>query len=200
MTNKQSDPSSISKAIATRLKHYRKQQKLSLDELSRKSTVSKGMLVEIEACRANPSIAILCKLATTMGVAVADFVEIAATPSVNIIADSAMPILWAGDKGGNAKLLAGTSGAEMVELWQWQLYPGEHYDSSGHSPGTTELLYIQQGYLDLTIAGASYSIAAGESVVVKTDVAHSYKNLNDCLLTFTMAVHEKVVCMSKALA
>jgi len=42
------DVSTINEAISARIKQYRKQQKISLDELSRRANISKGMLVEIE--------------------------------------------------------------------------------------------------------------------------------------------------------
>lgn len=66
------DVSTINEAVSQRIKQFRSQKKMSLDELARRSGVSKGMLVEIEGCKANPSIALLCKIAAAMGVSVAD--------------------------------------------------------------------------------------------------------------------------------
>lgn len=63
------DVSTINEAVSQRIKQFRRQKKMSLDELARCSGVSKGMLVEIEGCKANPSIALLCKIAAAMGVA-----------------------------------------------------------------------------------------------------------------------------------
>ena len=34
-------------------------------------------------------------------------------------------ILWRGPRGGTASLLAGSSGPDMLELWAWELRPGE---------------------------------------------------------------------------
>lgn len=66
-------------------------KKISLDELSRRAGVSKGALVEIEGCRANPSIALLCRLAVAMGVSVADFVDVSSKPTVHLIAEEEIP-------------------------------------------------------------------------------------------------------------
>ena len=66
-TDSGSDVDQVSRAVATRLKAYRKAKKMSLDELSRRASISKGMLVEMEKEAANPSIAILCKLAAAPG-------------------------------------------------------------------------------------------------------------------------------------
>lgn len=185
------DAETVNEAIAERIKRYRSEKKLSLDELSRRAGVSKGMLVDIEGCRANPSIALLCRLAAAMGVSVADFVNVADKPAIHVIDQGEIPVLWQGEKGGSARLLAGTSGPEMVELWQWVLHPGEVFTSDGHPAGTTELLFITRGVLSLSVADDRREVQEGCSVVARTDAPHAYANLSSELVTFTMTVHEK---------
>jgi transcriptional regulator with XRE-family HTH domain len=119
MTDSGSSIDQVSLAIATRIRNWRKEKKLSLDELSRRAAVSKGMLVEIEKGAANPSIAILCKLAAALGVSVAEIVNVASEPLVHVIEAPAIPVLWQGEQGGSARLLAGTTGPDMIELWRW---------------------------------------------------------------------------------
>ena len=185
------DAASINEAVAARIKRYRAEKKISLDELSRRAGVSKGMLVDIEACRANPSIALLCRLASAMGVAVADFVNVASAPPVKAIAAGDIPTLWQGEQGGHARLLAGTSGPDMVELWQWSLYPGEIFTSPGHGEGTTELLFVTEGALTLTVNDSLYLIPAGDSAVARTDAPHSYANAGETVTRLTMTGSEK---------
>lgn len=64
---------------------------MSLDELSRRASISKGMLVEMEKEAANPSIAILCKLAAALGVSVADIVNVSSEPALHIIPAEQIP-------------------------------------------------------------------------------------------------------------
>ena len=183
--------SQVSQAIAARLKAYRKAKKVSLDELSRRATISKGMLVEIEKGVANPSIAILCKLSAALGVSVADIVDVGASePVVHVIEPAQMPVLWQGERGGKAQLLAGTAGPNMIELWRWTMEPGEIFSSSGHPTGTSELFHIEQGTLTLTVAEQVIRIEAGRSAIARTDVAHSYANNEETALVFTMSVVE----------
>lgn len=106
MTESGADIAQVSLAVASRIRSWRKDKKLSLDELSRRASVSKGMLVEIEKGAANPSIAILCKLAAALGVSVADIVNVSSEPLVHVIEETAIPVLWQGEQGGSAKLLA----------------------------------------------------------------------------------------------
>ncbi|MBZ6388697.1 helix-turn-helix domain-containing protein [Pantoea piersonii] len=181
----------VNQAVSAHLKLYRRQHKMSLDELSRRSGVSKGMLVEIEACRANPSIALLCRLASAMGVSVADFVNVAGKPAVHLIDAGDIHVLWKGEKGGNARLLAGTSGPDMIELWKWVLYPGEAFESPGHPEGTCELLHVSDGTLTLVVSDTTYTISSGGAAVAETDAPHAYMNTGTDVTVFTMTVHEK---------
>jgi len=190
MTVTGADMQSVSEAVSKRIRDYRKGQKLSLDELARRASISKGMLVEIEKGAANPSIAILCKVAAALGLSVADIVNVTQAPDAWLIESSAIPTLWTGEKGGSARLLAGTSGPDMIELWRWEMFPGEIFTSSGHPKGTFELLHVEQGVLTLATGNTELTIGEGCSAVAKTDTAHHYANAGNSQLIFTMTVAE----------
>jgi transcriptional regulator with XRE-family HTH domain len=182
--------SSVSIAVASQLKTRRKAAGHSLDELAKRAGVSKGILVEIEKGTANPSIAILCKVASALGVSVADIVNVADTPNMHVIEAAQMPTLWTGPRGGSARLLAGTTGRDMVELWRWEMEPGESFEATAHSRGTFEMLYVEQGQLTLWRDSEELTVACGCSVVAQTDVPHRYANDGDSRLVFTMTVAE----------
>lgn len=189
-TDSGADIQAVSVAVSRSIKSYRKTQKLSLDELSRRAGVSKGMLVEIEKGVANPSIALLCKIAAALGLSVADLVNVTSEPAAYLIAKDDIPLLWSGENGGSARLLAGTQGPDMIELWRWEMFPGERYHSSGHPVGTVELLHIEQGELTLAVADSELRVAQGCSAVAKTDAPHHYQNNSSEVLIFTMTVAE----------
>ena len=184
------DVDTISQALAGKIKNYRKISKLSLDELSRRAGISKGMLVEIEKGSANPSIGILCKLSAALGLSVADLVNVSSEPAVHLIDAPEIPTLWQGPLGGTARLLAGTTGPDMIELWHWEMAPGERFDSDGHTTGTVELFHVEQGILTIGVDGDQWQVKAGQSLVARTDVPHHYANNAETLLRFTMTVAE----------
>ncbi|MDA5606105.1 cupin domain-containing protein [Enterobacter sp. PI-10] len=190
MTAHGADVAQVSLAVANRIRNWRKEKKLSLDELSRRASVSKGMLVEIEKSAANPSIAILCKVAAALGISVADIVNVSSEPLVHVIEEETIPVLWQGEQGGRARLLAGTAGPDMIELWQWEMQPGERFTSPGHPAGTFELLHVNEGVLTLTVDETVTQVNAGASAVAKTEAAHGYANEGDTVLRFTMTVAE----------
>ena len=189
-TDAGADVASVNQAVSDSIKSWRKSQKLSLDELSRRAGVSKGMLVEIEKGVANPSIAILCKVAAALGVSVADIVNVSHAPDAWLIETSDMPVLWQGEQGGSAKMLAGTRGPDMIELWRWQMFAGEVFSSTGHSSGTLELLHVEQGTLALTVGEQSLVVQQGCAAVARTDIPHAYASADDQPVIFTMTVAE----------
>jgi transcriptional regulator with XRE-family HTH domain len=184
------DVERVSATVSQNLKLFRKQNGLTLDELSRKSGVSKGMLVEIENGSANPSIATLCRAATALGVSVADFVGVGVNVPVRIVPPEDASILWRGPKGGSATLLVGTHGPDEIELWRWTLFPGEVFESPGHSPGTLELLNVETGALTLKLADSEHLVKAGSSVLARTEDKHAYMNCGKDELRFVMTVAE----------
>ena len=184
------DVQQVSEAVSRRIKTCRTGRKLSLDELSRRAGVSKGMLVEIEKGTANPSIAILCKIAAALGLSVADIVNVADTPVAHLITQEEMPVLWRGPAGGSARLLAGTQGPDMIELWRWQMFAGEAFRSAGHSSGTLELLHVEQGSLALTVGEQTLVVQQGCAAVARTDMPHAYASADQLPVIFTMTVAE----------
>jgi transcriptional regulator with XRE-family HTH domain len=181
-------------AVARRISSLRKAQDFTFDALARRSGVSKGTLVQIEQERANPSISTLCRLAGALGVSVADLVEPAreAQSMVSLVGASNIRRLWTGPHGGSAELLAGTAGPDMLELWRWELRPGERYDASCHGRGTRELIHVTSGRLVLEVEGKDTILAAGASAIALTDRPHAYSNPGKSCVRFFMTVHEPI--------
>src|SRR5438093_1694537 len=117
--------------VSGRLRDRRRDQRLSLDRLAAVAGVSKGMLVQIESGRANPSIATLCKVAAALGASVADLVQVAGQHPAEVMPASAPRLLWRGSKGGSATLLVGSAGPGMLEPWRGGVGPGGRFDAPG---------------------------------------------------------------------
>mgnify|MGYP003694691229 CR=1 FL=1 len=132
------------------------------------------MLVQIESGEANPSIATLCKLAAALGASVADLVQLSGQHPAEVLPAAAPRLLWRGPKGGTATLLVGSAGPDMLELWSWELRPGERYDAPAHPQRHRGADSRQPGALALAFGEVNYVIAAGGSAVAHTDRPHAY--------------------------
>jgi transcriptional regulator with XRE-family HTH domain len=116
------------------------------------------MLVQIERGTTNPSIGTLCKVAAALGASIADLVDAAGSSRAGVVPAPIPRVLWKGAKGGSATLLVGSTGPDMLELWTWELRPGERYDAVAHPDGTQELLHVTHGRLALIVDAISFII------------------------------------------
>jgi transcriptional regulator with XRE-family HTH domain len=182
----------LNMAIASRIQKLRKARQFSFDQLAQRAGVSKGILVQIEQGRANPSISTLCRVAAGLGVAVAELVQ-SADPErkpVRVMTSDQIPELWTGHAGGSASLVIGSEGPDMLELWTWVLQPSERFDAQPHPPNTQELVYVLEGTLSLEVDGVSYMIKQGMAAQAWTDRPHAYASASSTVTRFTMVVQE----------
>ncbi len=100
------DISTLTAVIGTNINEVRSQRALTFDQLAKLSGVSKGMLVQIEQGKTNPSIGTLCKIANALGVAVSKFIETSAAPAVRAAKDKASWMPPASTGSGVAARLA----------------------------------------------------------------------------------------------
>ena len=165
----------VTGAVAQHVRALRLGRGWSLDELSGRSGVSKGMVVQIEAARTNPSIGTLCRIADAFGVTIAQLLEPAADRTVRVTGAADAPLLWRGGYGGFGRLLAGVN-EPGVELWEWRLSPHDRYETPEHSPGTRELVHVLNGELTVTIDGAEHVVEPGDTIDFQSDKPHGYRN------------------------
>src|SRR5450432_3646481 len=159
------DASSVAiSSIARNVRALRNEHEWSLDELSGRSSVSKGMLVQIEQNRTNPSIGILSRIAEAFGVSLAALLELDQSPTVRLVAADEAIELWHGSEGSVGRLLIGSDRREHIELWEWRMVPGDAYPGQAHLPGTREMLHVHEGTLTLTVDGTDHEVPAGSAV------------------------------------
>lgn len=178
----------LTAAVAHQVRALRTGRGWSLDELAGRSGVSKGMVVQIEGARTNPSVGTLCRLADAFGVTVARLLEATDVRPVRVSSLSSAPILWRGHGGGIARLLGGVNKPDFVELWEWVLQPNDHHTSYDHAAGTRELLHVLDGEVTVTIDGTDHVARTGDTVDFAADRGHGYRNDGDSSARIVMVV------------
>lgn len=178
----------IALLVGERVRSLRTSRRWSLDELAGRSGVSKGMVVQIEAGRTNPSIGTLVRIADAFGVTVARLVEEARPPEVQLTGPEDYRVLWEGPSGGRATLFAGVDDPEFVEFWEWVLEPGEEHVSEDHSVGTREIAHVLTGAMTLVVGDVEMRIAPGQTAIYPGDVPHRYRNDGDVPARIHMVV------------
>ena len=186
----QMDATALPDLIGTRVRQERKAKRWTLDQLADVSGVSRRMLISIEQGVANPSIGILLKISDALGVGLAALVDQPRQASFEVTRSGTGPVLWSGEAGGRAVLVASTAPPQVVELWDWTLGPGERYGHDGHVVGTRELLHVLEGEVAVEIADVTVALQHGDAVSFASDVPHAYGNTGSVPARFALSVFE----------
>jgi transcriptional regulator with XRE-family HTH domain len=170
-------PPEVAAAVAVNTRRLRTARGWSLDRFAGRSGVSKGMLVQLEQARTNPSLGTLCRVAEALSVSLAALVDTGEGAVVRVVPPGGGSLLWTGESGGVGRLLAGSDEREHVELWRWELPAGEaNRSDDGHAAGTFELVHVLDGELVLEVEGADHAVAAGGAATFRADRPHAYRN------------------------
>ena len=177
-------------AIGARVREQRQSLGWTLDRLAEAAGVSRRMVVNVEQGAANPSVGTLLRISDALGVGLPALVELPAPRPVKVTRHGEGVVLWRGESGGHGVLVAGTEPPDVVELWDWTLGPADRHDSEAHTPGTKELVQVQQGTVTVEVAGEPVTLETGDAVTFPGDVAHCYANPGTGPARFSMAVFE----------
>jgi transcriptional regulator with XRE-family HTH domain len=181
---------SLASAIGVRVKQQRLSRRWTLDQLAEAAGVSRRMVVNVEQGAANPSVGTLLRISDALGVGLPALVEPPRLKPVMVTRRGDGAILWTGELGGRGVLVAGTEPPDVLELWDWTLGPGDVHASEAHTPGTKELLQVQEGTVTVEAAGQPVTLEAGDAMAFPGDVAHSYTNPGTRPARFSLAVFE----------
>jgi transcriptional regulator with XRE-family HTH domain len=164
------------RVVAANLRALRANRGWSLDRLAGRAGVSKGVLVALEADRGNPSLNTLCRLADAFGVSLTELVDAGAAPALRVAAVADAVTLWHGPHGGTGRLVLSTDPPHPVELWWWELEPGEVRRSEPHAVGTREAVLVLAGEVTVDSGAHRVSAAEGTAVALPGDEPHVYGN------------------------
>ncbi|WP_432177746.1 helix-turn-helix domain-containing protein [Streptomyces sp. NBC_00063] len=177
------------RTLAHNVRAARTRAGLSLDELGRRAKVSKGALVGLEKAQGNPNFATLVRLADTLGVSVSALMEGPAEGRVRVVSAGAVMPLWTGERGSEARLMLTTSSPAPVEVWRWQLAPGDAYPSHPHQAGVVETVSVTVGEMILEVDGTEHPVGAGQTATFDGNAPHTYRGSGTETCHLIMTVH-----------
>lgn len=183
-----SDLDQLTQSLARNLKRCRGERGFTLDALAARSGVSRGMIIQIEQARTNPSVGTTVKLADALGVSITALLDYEQGPQVRLVAPEQAVRMWSTKAGSSTTLLVGAEAGGPFELWSWHLEPGDGSASDPHPEGTVELLHVTAGELTLVVAGEAHTVPAGSSATFQAHVAHAYGNEGTEPVELTLAV------------
>ncbi|MEV5570622.1 XRE family transcriptional regulator [Spirillospora sp. NPDC052269] len=185
-----SEQEAVGGAVARTVRTLRGGHGWSLDELAERAGVSKGVLVNLEQARGNPNLSTLIRVSDALGVPLVRLVQVAEEPPIRLFPPARQAVLWHGESGGTGTLLAGTDPRPTMELWRWELRPGELRESEAHKSGTKEIVHVEAGTLTLYVDGHAEPVPAGSAALFPGDRAHGYGNDTSETVRFILAVQD----------
>lgn len=183
------EPDDVNAALGRNVRGHRTRMAWTLEDLAARAGVSKGMLLQVEQARTNPSVATICRLATALGVSIASLVEAPEVPGARVVRAEEGVTLWTGGHAGSAaRLMVGSGTSQQVELWDVRMVAGDGYSSEGHPTGTRELLLVIEGELTLELDGDPHLVCAGDAIAFVADRLHAYRNHGTSPLRYALSV------------
>lgn len=161
--------------IGEKVREYRRMRRLTLRQLGTAADVSASFLSQLENGRTDASVGTLRRLATALGVAVADLIETGEPAAHRVLRRADRP--EAGLGSGARKFMLTRPPLRHLEVYSAEFEPG---GSTGDDPYThgdaQELVLVLRGRAQVHIGPEVHDLAEGDSVEYATSVPHRLVN------------------------
>jgi len=157
------EEAAIDQRIAQRLRALRAERKWSLDEVAKRSAVSRATLSRLENAEVSPTASVLGKLGAAYGLTVSRLMHMVEDDFAPLIRRNAQPV-WTDESVGfrrrSVSPPARTLAAEMLEC---ELEPGARiaYDEPPR-PGLEHHLLLIEGLLEISVGGETHALRPGD--------------------------------------
>jgi transcriptional regulator with XRE-family HTH domain len=185
--------SDLTPVVGANLRRLRVKRGLSLEKLSRASSVSRAMLGQIELGQSTPTINVLWKIARALGVPFSALISNRAAGRTTVMPAGRAKVLTSHDGSFSSRALFPFDEPRTVEFYELRLAPQSVEQADPHPPGTVENLVVNAGALEVTVGAERHTLAKGDSILFEADVPHQYRNPGDveCVMYLVMTYSEK---------
>lgn len=184
-----------SQYIGQNLRRLRTKRGLSLERLSKLSSVSRAMLSQVELAQSVPTIGVVWRLAKALGVPFSALISETATPKDLIVLRRAnSKILHSQDGGFTSRALYPVDEPHQVEFYELELACRHEELAEAHASGTKEYLVVVEGSVEISARGEAHVLHEGDAIAFLADVPHSYRNVSNArtlmylVMTYTALV------------
>jgi transcriptional regulator with XRE-family HTH domain len=166
----------LTPVVGGNLRRLRVRAGLSLERLQRVSGVSRAMLSQIELGQSTPTINVVWKIATALGVPFSALISSKDQRGSTVLRQQAAKVLSSQGGAFTSRALFPFDMPRRVEFYELRLAPGAVESAEPHAPGTVENLVVANGELELEAGGQTHRLSPGDAVIFEADVPHVYRN------------------------
>jgi transcriptional regulator with XRE-family HTH domain len=163
--------------LAANVRNLRHQRGMSTVELSRRASMSRATLTQIEAGGANPTLETLYALANALDAPLADLLVTPRRPGPTRVVRAGEGPHVAGEAVEAWLLETVTSPGSSIEVYDFRLYGSATQRSPGHSSGTREHLHLFSGRVLIGPADEPVELSAGDHVTFDASQEHLYRRI-----------------------
>ncbi len=163
----------VGQHLARNLTSLRHARRLTQDALAASAGVPRSTIANLESGDANPSLAVLVKVAGALGVPID---ELLASPRAKVRRWSAedVGVHHRGRGISERPLVPEPVPDQMCTLMDFA--PGAVMGGTPHLPGTREFFTCLQGRVNLFVTGDRYELSTGDVLAFPGNLPHSYQN------------------------
>tara|TARA_Y100001970_G_scaffold290718_1_gene425449 strand:+ start:2006 stop:2557 length:552 start_codon:yes stop_codon:yes gene_type:complete len=163
--------------VGREIQRLRLQNNLTLDQLARKSGVSKSILSQIERDHSNPTLATIWRITRALESSLEEvFFSKDGEIFLEKISQNATPEVTSEDGKFRLRILGALNTVSSIQWYEFRAKPGAVLDSEAHGSGSLESITLCSGNLIIKIDNQKQSISAGETIRFKTEKSHLLKN------------------------
>lgn len=162
--------------VGESLRQLRNERGLSLEKLAQIAGVSRAMLGQIELGQSTPTIKTLWKISRALDVPFSALLSGKESPGTMVLRAAQTRRLTNEQGTFVSRALFPLGGPRRVEFYELRLAAGAEEHAVAHSFGTTEMLAVNRGLLEVSAHGEVYRIAEGDVLTFEADVPHVYRN------------------------
>ena len=163
--------------IGKKIRELRKQQDISLRQLSRRTGLSNSLLSQVENSKISPSISTLDKIARALEVSIVQFFEDVKIKEISITRQDQRRIVPSGKKGISFEMLTKRVTNKKLQPMLLKMKAGNStLQKPCHHEGE-EFCMVLSGKVELNFGNRKYILEEGDSVYLDASLAYSWKNI-----------------------
>ncbi len=139
---------------------------MTLDDLARRSGVSKSILSQIEHDATNPTLATIWRICTALDFSPERLFRDSGKEesAIELLAGAATPEIRSDDGLCRLRILGAVELVDSLQWYDMEVDPGGVLVSEDHGPGSIEHLTVLQGVLTVRANGATQKAKAGDTL------------------------------------
>ncbi|MCP4041345.1 MAG: helix-turn-helix transcriptional regulator [Gammaproteobacteria bacterium] len=164
----------ITNLVGLRIRAIRAERNLTQQQLADLADIPRATIASIEKDDANPSLAVVYKVAMALGTTVDELV-LEEHQRVQVTKGGKMRRVESVDGTYRATIVSPENARHLLQQ-VFTLVAGSSFEGKPHPPGSEEYIHILQGDIEIDVAGECVTLKQGDSARFGGNVHHCYYN------------------------